>query len=68
MNRASKGFSQRSNGVLKGSIGAHNGWLVKIRQPNQYIDGTTIHVTFYYRKGFYTLNVQYIVDNHNKVL
>ena len=30
MQTVSKGFSQRSNGILKGAIGAIDGWLVRI--------------------------------------
>ena len=68
MNRVSNGFSQRSNGVLNGAIGALDGWLVKIRRPYQYMDGKTNPVPFYSRKGYYALNVQFIVDDRKKVL
>ena len=67
MNRVSCGFSRRSNGVLKGCIGAIDGWLVKIR-PNSWLDGAINPVPFYSRKGYYALNVQCIVDGRNKVL
>ena len=34
LERVSKGFSIRLNGVLKGAIGAVDGWLVKIVKPS----------------------------------
>ena len=68
MNRVSRGFARRSNGVLKGCIGAIDGWLVKIRRPNSWLDGAINPVPFYSRKGFYALNVQCIVDHQKKVL
>ena len=38
LDRVSNGFSVRSNGVLKGAIGAIDGWLVKIVKPNSISD------------------------------
>ena len=32
------GFSKRSDGVLKGAIGAIDGWLVRIRRPTWFLD------------------------------
>ena len=49
MNRVSEGFSKRSNGVLKGAIGAIDGWLVKIRRPNYFMDGINNPVPFFSR-------------------
>ena len=68
MDRVSNGFAKRSNGVLTGAIGAIDGWLVKIRRPNNHMDGVTNPVPFYSRKGYYGLNVQCIVDDRKKVL
>ena len=68
MNRVSCVFSRRSNGVLKGCIGAIDGWLVKIRRPHSWLDGAINPVPFYSRKGYYALNVQCIVDHQKKVL
>ena len=68
MNRVSHGFSKRSNGVLRGAIGAIDGWLVKIKRPNYLLDKVTNPVPFYSRKGFYGLNVQCIVDHRKRVL
>ena len=33
MSKVALGFSKRSNGVLRGAIGAIDGWLVKIQRP-----------------------------------
>ena len=64
----SKGFSVRSNGVLKGAIGAIDGWLVRIIRPSCYADNVTSPTTFFFRKVFYALNVQCIVDDKKRVL
>ena len=68
MEEVSIGFSQRSNGVLKGAIGALDGWLVRIVCPSLWRDGIRNVTAFYSRKGFYALNVQCIVDDKKRVL
>ena len=68
MSRVSDGFSKRSNGVLKGAIGAIDGWLVCIVCPSFFQDSIINTTTFFSRKGFYALNVQVIVDDKKKVL
>ena len=68
LERVSRGFSARSNGVLKGAIGAIDGWLVKIVKPNSLSDKVKNIVGFFSRKGFYALNVQCVVDHQKKVL
>ena len=68
MNNVSKGFSSRSNGVLKGAIGAIDGWLVRIIRPSWFSDKIISPITFFSRKGFYALNVQCIVDDKKRVL
>ena len=68
MARVSKGFSLRSNGVLKGAIGAIDGWLVKIIRPSWRLDRVRNPVAFFSRKGFFALNVQCIVDDKKRVL
>ena len=50
MDCVSNGFAKRSNGVLTGAIGAIDGWLVKIRRSNNYMDGVTDPVPYYSRK------------------
>ena len=67
MAKVSLGFSRRSNGVLKGAIGALDGWLVRIVRPG-WRDLVMNPVSFFSRKGFYALNVQCIVDDRKKVL
>ena len=68
MNRVSRGFSKRSNGILQGAIGAIDGWLVKIIRPSITLDGIKNIVGFFSRKGFYALNCQVLVDHEKKVL
>jgi len=68
LRRVSAGFSQRSNGVLRGAIGAMDGWLVKIIRPSWRLDKIRNVVGFFSRKGFYALNVQCMVDHQKKVL
>ena len=67
MDRVSHIFSKGSNGVLKGVIGAIDGWLVKIRRPNLHCDGVTNPVPYISREGYYALNVQCIIDDRKKV-
>ena len=52
MARVSKGFSNRSNGILKGAIGALDGWLVRIVKPGRRRDECRNPTKFFYRKGF----------------
>ena len=64
----SDGFSRRSNGVFKGTIGAFDGWLVRTIRPSYYRDGFKNITAFISRKGFYALNLQVIVDDKKRVL
>ena len=66
--KVSEGFSVRSDGVLKGAIGAIDGWLVKIQKPSWRYDRIKNSLSIYSRKGFFALNVQCIVDHQKKVL
>ena len=63
MKSVSHGFSKRSNGILKGAVGAIDGWLVRIGKPSMYKDGQKNPTSFFSRKGFYALNVHVIVDD-----
>ena len=45
------GFSQRSDGAFKGTIGDSDGWLVRIRRHSYWMDGLTSPVPFYSKKG-----------------
>ena len=66
LDRVSNGFSQRSNGILTGAIGAIDGWLVKIQRPSEKRDLISNPSSFFSRKGFYALNVQIIVNHEKK--
>ena len=50
MEKVSIGFSQRSNGVLKGAIGALDGWLVRIVRPSWLRDRVKNPTTFFRAK------------------
>ena len=50
MSRVSDGFSKRSNGILKGAIGALDGWLVHIVCPSFLQDGIMNTTTFFQGK------------------
>ena len=68
LKKCSEGFSIRSNGILKGAIGALDGWLVRIQRPSFFRDGILNVTSFFSRKGFYALNVQVMVDDKKRVL
>ena len=68
MARVSARFSQRSKRVLKGAIGAIDGWLARIVRPSFRVDGLNSIVSFFSRKGFYGLNVQCIEDDKKRVI
>ena len=57
MARVRKGFSNRSNGILKGAIGALDEWLVRIVKPGMRRDECWNPTTSFSRKGCYALNV-----------
>ena len=65
--RVSNGFSRRSEGILRGAIGAIDRWLVKIQHPSENKDNISNLSSFFSRKGFYALNVQTIVDHEDCV-
>ena len=68
MARVSDGFQKRSNGLLAAAIGAIDGWFVKITRPSKRLDNIKKCCGCISRKGFYTLNLQCIVDHDKKVL
>ena len=52
-------FCQKSNGLIRGSIGAVDGWLVRIWKPQERErDGIQNPGSFFSRKGFYAFNLQ----------
>ena len=67
MNAVTRDFSDGSNHLFSGCIGAVDGWIVKIRKPPK-SDGVLNPKSFYSRKGFYGLSVQAIVDKKKRVL
>ena len=52
MKKVAVGFSKRSNGVLRGAIGAFDGWLVKITRPIVNRDNVCNPASFFSRKVF----------------
>ena len=51
MQKVSDGFSRRSNGVFKGTIGALDGWLVRIIRPSYWRDGI-LNITLFFKIFF----------------
>lgn len=68
MDAVSEGFSKRSNGILKGAIGALDRWLVCIQRPSYYFDKIINPVAFFSRKGFYALNKTGQIEIDTKAL
>ena len=54
--------------MFGGTIGALDGWLVKIKCPNSKRDKVTNFGSFFCRKGCYALNVQAIVDRNKMII
>ena len=52
MQKISDDFSKRSDGLFKGSIGALDGWLVRIVHPSYWRDGYKNITVFFSLKGF----------------
>jgi hypothetical protein len=59
-------FGSKTNFIMKGCIGAIDGWMVKIRCPSW--TEVVNPGKYYSRKGFYALNVQVIVDKKKRIL
>lgn len=59
-------FGQRSEGIFSGTVGALNGWLVKIKCPSLWECKNP--GKYFCRKGFSAINVQVIVDLQKRVL
>ena len=60
-------FARSSNGTLNGCIGTIDGQIVKITRP-RVKDGIENPGSFFSRKGFYSVNVQCIVDKKKRIL
>jgi hypothetical protein len=54
----SEGFQRKSNGVVRGCIGALDGICIQIRRPAACFGPSK----YYCRKGFYSMNVQALCD------
>ena len=67
MNEVAMQFSNASNGVINGCIGALDGWVVKILKPSPR-DNVFNAQSFYSQKGYFAVNVQAIVDKKKRIL
>ena len=66
MGRIRNEFSNKTNGIIAGCVGAVDGWLVKIRSPQfNEVDNPG---KYYSRKQVYGITVQVIVDKKKRVL
>ena len=61
-------FSERSEGVINGCIGALDGVAIRIRSPNSIEDDIPDPGNYYCRKGFHALNMQAICDSKKRIL
>ena len=64
LDRISDGFRTRTDGLLRGCVGAIDGLLMPIRRPH----GELNERVFRCRKGFYALNIQAIADRDGRFL
>ena len=68
LKESSEEFARRSDGIMWGTVGAIDGWLVKIKKPTVKGDGVSNPGLFYCRKGFHAINVQVLVDRKKRIL
>jgi hypothetical protein len=61
-------FSDRSDGIINGCIGALDGVAIRIRSPTIIQDNVTDPGNYYCRKGFFALNMQAICDSQKRIL
>jgi DDE superfamily endonuclease len=61
-------FSNRSNGIINGCIGAIDGIAIRIRSPNIIRDDVPDPGNYYCRKGFFALNAQAICDSKKRII
>ena len=64
--KISSTFGKRSQNIFSGTVGALDGWLVKIRCPT--LRECNNPGKYFCRKGFSAINVQVIVDLQKRVL
>ena len=62
LHRLSDGFRRKTNGIVRGCIGAIDGICIQIRRPAEKFGPSK----FYCRKGFYSLNVQAVCDANRR--
>lgn len=67
MRAVSARFAEQSRDIFTGCIGALDGWLVKIKKPTDK-DNVSDPGDFFCRKGFYSINVQVIVDRDKRII
>jgi hypothetical protein len=61
-------FSDRSDGIINGCIGALDGVAIRIRSPWIERDEVPDPGNYYCRKGFFALNVQAICDADKRII
>ena len=66
VSRITQAFGSRSSGIFSGTVGALDGWLVKIKCPSVWECANP--GKYFCRKGFSAINVQVIVDLSKRVL
>ena len=66
VSRITQAFGSRSCGIFSGTMGALDGWLVKIKCPSAWECANP--GKYFCRKGFSAINVQVIVDLKKRVL
>ena len=69
MKRVAREFELKggSRGILRGVIGALDGWLVRIQRPTLK-DGIVNPGGFFNRKGFFAVNVQVLGDRYRRII
>jgi hypothetical protein len=68
LNQISLLFSDKSDGIITGCIGAIDGLAIRIQSPVIHQDNVPDPGNYYCRKGFFALNVQAICDSKKRIL
>jgi hypothetical protein len=68
LQQISLSFSDRSDGIINGCIGAIDGVAIRIRSPSILQDDVPDPGNYYCRKGFFALNVQAICDSQKRII
>jgi hypothetical protein len=64
----SNGFSNKSEDIFSGFIGAVDGMAIQIKCPTTSNDEVPDPGNYYCRKGFYALNIQCICDSKKRII